>query len=235
VFRQRDKEKRWLRKKRQNEMEAYRKMRQLRADFERVGRLCDLILRRERVNSTLVELSNDYYEERMHRWTDTTGLPRRSRALDRSAVEGRLDLPRYFDDRPIAQARGGSKRKRGPQTGWRNGGSAADGGRAPSPAPDEPGGGRGGAERPAAASSPRHDEAALSVTAMPRLPPRTIVVAGHDGGFPAPNFLQPLASRESHFATVDGACTTSRSAGPGGAGWGPFPPPPAARSGGGGW
>ena len=49
VFRQRGKEKRRLRKKRQNDMEAHRKMRQLRADFERVGRLCDLILRRERV------------------------------------------------------------------------------------------------------------------------------------------------------------------------------------------
>ena len=59
VFRQRDKEKRRLHKKRQNDMEAYRKMRQLRADFERVGRLCDLILRREQVNSTLVEISND--------------------------------------------------------------------------------------------------------------------------------------------------------------------------------
>jgi enhancer of polycomb-like protein len=32
-------------------------------------------------------------------------------------------------------------------------------------------------------------------------PPRNIVVAGHDDGYPAPNFLQPLASRESHFVT----------------------------------
>jgi enhancer of polycomb-like protein len=31
--------------------------------------------------------------------------------------------------------------------------------------------------------------------------PRNIVVAGHDDGYPAPNFLQPLASRESHFVT----------------------------------
>ena len=88
VFRQRDKKNSRLRKKRQNDMELYRKMRQLRVDFERVGRLCNSILRRERVNSMLVELLNDYYKERMHHWTDTTGLPRRSRALDRSAVKG---------------------------------------------------------------------------------------------------------------------------------------------------
>mmetsp|Transcript_33545 Transcript_33545/g.72511 ORF Transcript_33545/g.72511 Transcript_33545/m.72511 type:complete len:464 (+) Transcript_33545:188-1579(+) len=35
----------------------------------------------------------------------------------------------------------------------------------------------------------------------PPPPPRSIVVAGHDGGYPAPNFLQPLASRESHPVT----------------------------------
>ena len=41
VFHQRDKEKRWFRKKRQNDIEAYKKMRQLRMDFERVGTLCE--------------------------------------------------------------------------------------------------------------------------------------------------------------------------------------------------
>jgi len=246
VFRQRDKEKRRLRKKRQNDLEAYRKMRQLRADFERVGMLCDLILRREEVNSTLVALSIDYYEERMHRWTDTTGLPWRSQTLDRCAVERALELPRYFDDRPIVRTRGGNKRKRGPQTGWKSGSNAADGGRVPSPVPPPGAGGGGGVggphpTNPAAGAAnnvpPHHHHGTMKppppMTAMSHLPPRNIVVAGHDGGFPAPNFLQPLASRESHFVTswddavpsmpsyVDGACTTSR-AGPGGARGGSF-------------
>jgi enhancer of polycomb-like protein len=242
VFRQRDKEKRRLRKKRQNDLEAYRKMRQLRADFERVGMLCDLILRREEVNSTL----NDYYEERIHRWTDTTKLPRRSQTLDRSAVERALELPRYFDDRPIVRTRGGNKRKRGPKTGWKSGSNAADGGRVPSPVPPPGAGGGGGVggphpTNPAAGAAnnvpPHHHHGTIKppppMTAMSHLPPRNIVVAGHDGGFPAPNFLQPLASRESHFVTswddavpsmpsyVNGACTTS-CAGPGGGRGGSF-------------
>jgi hypothetical protein len=252
VFRQRDKEKRRLRKKRQNDLEAYRKMRQLRADFERVGMLCDLILRREEVNSTL----NDYYEERIHRWTDTTELPRRSQTLDRSAVERALELPRYFDDRPIVRTRGGNKRKRGPQTGWKSGSNAADGSRVLSPVPPPGAGGSGGVggphpTNPAAGAEnnvpPHHHHGTMKppppMTAMSHLPPRNIVVAGHDGGFPVPNFLQPLASRESHFVTswddavpsmpsyVNGACTTSCT-GPGGGQGGVLPPPSAARTGG---
>ncbi|KAL3817260.1 hypothetical protein ACHAXA_007114 [Cyclostephanos tholiformis] len=230
VFRQREKEKRRLRKKRQNDLEAYRKMRQLRMDFERLGTLCDLILRREEVNSTLVELTNEYFEERLHGWMDTTGLPRRSRTLDRRSIERVLNVPKYFDDRPIARTRAGNKRKRGPQTGWKNGG--VDGSRDPSPVPQGGGSTGIGGPHPAIPAAgvgnnhlPHHQGSMKPppppMTAMTHLPPKNIVVAGHDGGFPAPNFLQPLASRESHFATswddvvpsipsyINGACTTS--------------------------
>ncbi len=232
VFRQREKEKRRLRKKRQNDLEAYRKMRQLRMDFERVGTLCDLVLRREEVNSTLVELTNEYFEERMHGWTNTTGLPRRSRTLDRRCIDDVLNVPKYFDDRPIVRARAGNKRKRGSQTGSKNGG--VDGSRDTSPVPTVGGGGCAGigGTHPAIPSTaggaaisllPNHQgpmKPPPPTTTMTHIPPKNIVVAGHDGGFPAPNFLQPLASRISHFATswddaapsmpsyVNGACTT---------------------------
>ncbi|KAL3785513.1 hypothetical protein ACHAW5_005267 [Stephanodiscus triporus] len=227
VFRQRDKEKRRLRKKRQNDIEAYKKMRQLRMDFERVGTLCELILKREEVNSTLVELTNEYFEERMHGWTDTTGLPRRSRTLNKSTVQSALSVPKYFDDGPIVRMRGGNKRKRGPQTGWKNGNNADT--RDPSPVPLGGVGGINGSHStyPAAGASNNHlphhrtMKPPPPATAMAHLPWKNIVIAGHDGGFPAPNFLQPLASRESHFVSslddvmpsmpsyVNGACTTS--------------------------
>ena len=84
MFRRHDKEKRRLRKKRQNDAEAYEKMRRLRAGFEGVRALCELILRREEVHETLAELTNDYFEERLHGYVDTTGAPRESGMNERS-------------------------------------------------------------------------------------------------------------------------------------------------------
>ncbi|KAL9182604.1 hypothetical protein ACHAXT_013256 [Thalassiosira profunda] len=192
VFRHRETEKRRLRKKRQNDVEAYRKMRRLKADFERVGGLCDLISRREAAGRAAVELGNEYFEERLRGWIDAAGAPRRSGRLTKRTVEAALAVPRYYDDGPIVtqRGRGGMKRKRAPYPPLPHHHPAAAGvsdpeSRGPSPVP--PPGGAPPAPPPVPSRLPPPGMA-------PLLPPK--VVAGHDGGLPAPHFLQPLATRE---------------------------------------
>mmetsp|Transcript_8761 Transcript_8761/g.15936 ORF Transcript_8761/g.15936 Transcript_8761/m.15936 type:complete len:960 (+) Transcript_8761:72-2951(+) len=218
VFRQPSKEKRRLRKKKQNDLEAYKKMKQLKLDFERVKILCELILQRENVNSTLVELTNDYFEERMNGWIDTSGgsaPPRQTskQMLNKRMIESIvLNVPKYFEDGPIVKVKGGKKRKRSQQLGGWNVDS-----RDPSPVPHAhqhhgaafPGSGHPSNTNAAAAimanlphgTSKPPPTMMAAAAAMPP-PPRNIVIAGHDGGFPVPNFLQPLASRESHPITT---------------------------------
>jgi len=237
VFRVPNKEKRRLRKKKQNDAEAYKKMKQLKSDFERVRALCELVMRREEASSTLVELTNEYFEERLHGWVDTTGVPRQIKMLNKRKIASAvLNVPKYFDDGPIVKVRGGKKRK---QRSLHHSGSwnGADG-RSPSPVPPHAAhqgalppfpGGAGGLHR-----SNTHPPTALAnlhpgmkhppphpapMMPMPH-PPRNVVAAGHDGGLPAPNFLQPLATRESHTVAnwenevpsvpsyVDGSATT---------------------------
>ena len=252
VFRQRDKEKRRLRKKRQNDMEAYKKMKQLKLDFERVGVLCELIVKREEVNRNLVELTMDYFDARWNAWTDTTGgggvptIPRRTAALPNGGnrvVDMMKDtdilqyVPKYFDDGPILRYRGSKKRQRptmaqqqmngGGGGGWNH---HAENGRELSPIPP-PGcavSSMGVGSLPPFPLPNNHNMAAVSssmagittnnylpqpqgiqptpmlpggVVVPPPPPPKNVVVAGHDGGYPAPNFLQPLASRDSYPIT----------------------------------
>ncbi|KAL7496607.1 hypothetical protein ACHAWT_009283 [Skeletonema menzelii] len=203
VFRQREQEKRRLRKKRQNDIEAYKKMLVLQHDFEKLRGLCELIVKREEVNEMMVELTNGYFEERLGGWLDTTGgggsqLSVGSGSgtmtqLDKIRIENVLDIPKYYDDGPIVKmAKAGKKRKRGGLAGVAQGDS-----RGPSPVP--PLGGVGVASLETRGLVPH-----------PPLPspaqPKKVVVAGHDDGYPAPNFLQPLATRESHLSTNwDGA------------------------------
>ena len=256
VFRQRDKEKRRLRKKRQNDIEAYKKMKQLKLDFERVGVLCELIVKREEVNRNLVELTMDYFDARWNAWTDTTGggggsgvptITRRRAALPNGGnrvVDMMEDtdilqyVPKYFDDGPILRYRGSKKRQRptmaqqqmngGGGGGWNH---HAENGRELSPIPP-PGcavSSMGVGSLPPFPLPNNHNMAAVSssmagittnnylpqpqgiqptpmlpggvVVPPPPPPPKNVVVAGHDGGYPAPNFLQPLASRDSYPIT----------------------------------
>jgi hypothetical protein len=209
VFRQREQEKRRLRKKRQNDIEAYKKMVVLQRDFEKLRGLCELIVRREEVYEMMVELTNGYFEERLGGWLGTTGgsgsrgrssssaISSGAMTLDTSRIESVLNIPKYFDDGPIVKmAKTGKKRKRG---GLAAGGAGAFqfDSRGPSPVP--PLGGVGAP--PLEAGGLEHHP-----PLPPHVPPKKVVVAGHDDGYPAPNFLQPLATRESHHSTNwDGA------------------------------
>mmetsp|Transcript_28063 Transcript_28063/g.56363 ORF Transcript_28063/g.56363 Transcript_28063/m.56363 type:complete len:809 (+) Transcript_28063:2-2428(+) len=205
VFRQREQEKRRLRKKRQNDIEAYKKMVVLQHDFEKLRGLCELIVKREEVNGMMVELTNGYFEERLGGWLGTMGGGGSSRSsvgsgamtlLDKSRIESALDIPKYYDDGPIVKmAKAGKKRKRGGLAGAA--GVSQFDSRGPSPVPPLGGVGAASLDAGGLVSHPPLPLAA---------PPKKVVVAGHDDGYPAPNFLQPLATRESHHNTNwDGA------------------------------
>ena len=208
VFRQREQEKRRLRKKRQNDIEAYKKMVVLQRDFEKLRGLCELIVRREEVNEMMVELTNGYFEERLGGWLDTTGgggggssvgsIGAAAMTLDKSRIENVLNIPKYYDDVPIVKmTKAGKKRKRG--GGFAGGAGALQyDSRGPSPIP--PLGGVSAVSLEGGGLVPHHHPP------LPAAPPKKVVVAGHDDGYPAPNFLQPLATRESHHSTNwDGA------------------------------
>mmetsp|Transcript_15311 Transcript_15311/g.33081 ORF Transcript_15311/g.33081 Transcript_15311/m.33081 type:complete len:829 (+) Transcript_15311:165-2651(+) len=185
VFRPRDKEKRKLRKKRQNDIEAYNKMKMLKMDFERLDVLCDLIVRREGIHANMVDLTNEYYQERLYEWVDTTGLPRdKNQLLNRRAMENALvDIPRYFEDGPIVKmVKGGNKKRKRTSTATAVRGLF---------------GGVGG-QGSLHVGGANKTNTSSNVALHPR---KNVVVAGHDDGFPAPNFLQPLATRESHHIT----------------------------------
>lgn len=214
VFRPRDKVKRKLRKKRQNDYEAYKKMVQLKVDFEKLQVLTNLVLKRERVLETMVELTNEYFEERLYQWLDTSGIPRQSGSLNTQKIESAiLDIPKFFDDGPIltGRAKGGKKRKRTSAAGAapsvavasaaRGLGATMEHERLDS-SPKHPFGATDGA--PSVAAHPLGSPAPHSnqqVVAKESPQPRNVLVAGFDGGYPAPSFLHPLATRESHYVT----------------------------------
>ena len=115
VFRPREKEKYKLRKKRQNDMESLRKLKQLRNDFQKVRVLLDLVKRREELNRCTIQLQEEWFEQRMSDVIDTSGKPRHSPNLRRDEVERLLDTPRYFN---IKGGSGNRKKKRKRGSGW---------------------------------------------------------------------------------------------------------------------
>ena len=92
VFRPREKEKYTLRKKRKNDMDAFRKMQLLRKDFERVRMLLDMVRRREKLSRSIVDIRQELFEQHMYDCFNTSGFPRSTR-LDLNELEGLLRLP----------------------------------------------------------------------------------------------------------------------------------------------
>lgn len=107
VFRPREKEKYKLRKKRQNDMDAFRKMKQLRKDFEKLRVLMELVKQREEVNRMLIFAQNEHFEQQIYEMVDTSGLPRVS-TLDREKVKELAIIPQHFD----TSSSGTNKKKR---------------------------------------------------------------------------------------------------------------------------
>ncbi|KAI9911769.1 hypothetical protein PsorP6_008755 [Peronosclerospora sorghi] len=70
VFRPREKERYKLRKHRKNDLEGFRKLQQLRVDFERVRRLLDLVRRRERAKRLQLEFLDEIRRQAEHELTN---------------------------------------------------------------------------------------------------------------------------------------------------------------------
>jgi enhancer of polycomb-like protein len=199
VFRPREKEKYKLRKKRQNDIEAYRKMQQLKQDFSQVRLMLAMVKQREELNRSLVLLQTEWFEQKLYDAIDTSGLCRISKELDKQSLDELLLVEKHYD----VQEPGGSwRRKRGRRTGGQLDSMPTS--RSTSPMAD---------------SSLRMPfEATMDRTlGVPRRPPgsslaagaetlkRPALIAGQNNGEPAPNFLQPLPTRETFATSWEGA------------------------------
>lgn len=76
VFRPREKEKYKLRKKRQNDIDAYRKLLLLKQDFEKLLVLCNLLKKREYLQRDKLKWMHERFEQKLYDCVDTSGLPR---------------------------------------------------------------------------------------------------------------------------------------------------------------
>lgn len=182
VFRPREKEKYKLRKKRQNDMDAFRKMKQLRFDFKKVRTLLDLIRRRERLSQCRMHLQMDLFEQKLYDMTNTSAIPRYSRLFSRYGVEHLLNVPKYFETQTVEKGSRKKRRKRGSQQQQQQHSNADS--RSSSPLP--PGGFLEG-----------------DLSTLEHANTKTQTIAGHDNGTPAPHFLHPLDTRETYATSWD--------------------------------
>jgi enhancer of polycomb-like protein len=199
VFRPREKEKYKLRKKRQNDLDAYMKLKQLRADFDNLRAIAELVKRREELSQLQLRCHIQVFRERLRDMTDTSiplvrdcsslQHPRFSfgRSSERSVQErsgfdvilsSSLDVPTHFDTMGRK-----AKRVRADETDLSSSSSRL------SPAPNArdlaPGG--------AGINDPTSTSAAVAN------------VAGRNYGEPAPLFLHPLSTRETFATSWEGA------------------------------
>jgi len=112
VFRPREKEKYKLRKKRQNDMDAYRKLQQLKQDFSQIQLMLGLIKKREELGRSLVLLQKEWFEQKLYDAIDTSGLCRVSQALDRRSLGKLLEVEQHFDANEGMSGRGRKKSRR---------------------------------------------------------------------------------------------------------------------------
>eukprot|EP00980_Cylindrotheca_fusiformis_P017947 scaffold5703_cov132-Cylindrotheca_fusiformis.AAC.6 len=184
VFRPREKEKYKLRKKRQNDMEAYRKLQQLKQDFEHVRVLMELVIHREELSRSLILLQKEWFQQKLYDCIDTSGEPRISKDLERTTLDELLQVRQLFD----------LQRMRTSRRAIAGGGGISSSN-------------IGGAAATTDMMANRMGEGMFSTgttggstaNATPK------VIAGQNHGEPAPNFLHPLSTRESYTTSWDDA------------------------------
>mmetsp|Transcript_12994 Transcript_12994/g.30352 ORF Transcript_12994/g.30352 Transcript_12994/m.30352 type:complete len:643 (-) Transcript_12994:155-2083(-) len=210
VFRPREKEKYKLRKKRQNDLDAYRKLQQLKQDFCQVRLLLGLIKKREELARSLVLLQKEWFEQKLYDAIDTSGLCRVSRDLDRRSLEKLMEVETHFDVSEVFGGRGRKKSRR--SSGQQQDGlSSAAGSRSSTPVPTSSfssGAATGttsvtNQDRNAPSGIAANDGNASGLESNQRKLPN--IIAGQNNGELAPSFLQPLASRESYATTWEGS------------------------------
>ncbi|KAG7362863.1 enhancer of polycomb-like protein [Nitzschia inconspicua] len=201
VFRPREKEKYKLRKKRQNDMEAYRKMQQLKQDFSQVRLMLAMVKQREELSRSLVVLQKEWFEQKLYDAVDTSGLHRISKELDKQTLDELIQVEKHYD---VREAGGSWRRKRGrrgtSQQGSLPGSLSAS--RNASPMPEDSLGVTFGPSMEGAMGV--HRGTANAGTGSETLK-RPLLIAGHNNGEPAPNFLQPLPTREKYATSWEGA------------------------------
>jgi enhancer of polycomb-like protein len=186
VFRPREKEKYKLRKKRQNDMDAYRKMQQLKQDFQRVRALLDLVKRREELNRNLIQLQKEWFQQKLFDAVDTSGIPRLSPQLRRNEMDELLNVPLYFDTQNSWKKN--KKARRATQQAGKSSSS-----RSTSPVPD------------ATTVASKSGDGLSTVATATTTEAAPMVVAGQNHGEPAPLFVHPLPSRETYVTSWDTA------------------------------
>lgn len=208
VFRPREKEKYKLRKKRQNDMEAHRKMQQLKQDFAQLKQLLELVKQREEMNRSLVLLQKEWFEQKLYDAVDTSGLCRVSQELDRQSLRELVRTEKLFDVHEGGSAWKRKKAKRGsqqlqgaPGSGGTNSKSAS---RSTTPIPESSainfglsGPGMASGQYPGNSLGGPGKDVIRSQQPM--------IVAGQNHGGPAPNFVQPLSTREGYATTWEGS------------------------------
>lgn len=208
VFRPREKEKYKLRRKRQNDSDAYRKLQQLKQDFLQIRTLLTLIKKREELNRSLVTLHKEWFEQKLYDAIDTSGLCRVSKALDRRSLAKLTEVEKHFE---IHEGVGAQwKRKRGRRTPQPGETASRDGSRASSPVPPSA---MGETMGPASSTnfaatvdrSYLSGEANGNANSEPSKQKLPKYIAGQNGGEPAPSFLQPLSTREGYATTWEGS------------------------------
>lgn len=196
VFRPREKEKYKLRKKRQNDMDAYRKMKQLRTDFENLRLLLDLTKRREELHRSMIQMQCDLFEQQLFDLTDTSATPRVSQQLRKRDIDSLSVVPSYYD---VSAGTGNKKGRRGRKAGSAGGGATtAPSSRSVSPVPSSSTGGGGLKSIDGSGVGPT-----TGIGGRPDATPS--IVAGQNFGEPAPNFLHPLLSRETYVTSWQNA------------------------------
>lgn len=178
VFRPREKEKYKLRKKRQNDMDAYRKLQQLKQDFQHVKILLDLVRRREELNRSLIQLQSEWFQQKLFDAIDTSGMPRISPDLRRDDMDELLNITTYFETQ---NGKKGNKKSRR--------GGYEKSSRSTTPVPDASG-------LPSATGQSDGVAPVVGGTIG-----RSLIVAGANHGEPAPLFLHPLPSRETYVTS----------------------------------
>ena len=179
VFRPREKEKYKLRRKRQNDMDGLRKLQQLKHDFSHVRALLELVQRREELNKSLILMQVEWFHQKIYDAVDTSGLVRLSSTVRRDHMNEQLATPKYFDSQ---NSWAKSKKARHSSQSGQSFGGVTSSFEATLGGSQARGGGDGssGGGRP-------------------------MIIAGKNHGEPAPNFLHPLATRETYTSSWDRA------------------------------
>ena len=211
VFRPREKEKYKLRKKRQNDMDAYIKLQQLKQDFSQIRLLMGLIQRREELNRSLILLQKEWFDQKLYDAIDTSGLCRVSQDLDCKSLNELLEVEKYFDINEVKR-----KKSRGRPSHQQQDGDASsrEGSRSTTPVPPSSSSsavalmGFGNTNTGVTKNLDRNYPGVASGGPIgdlgsPKKAP--MVIAGQNNGEPAPSFLQPLITRESYATTWEGS------------------------------